>query len=184
MLLSIPPLWPKTQNCRGTPKKAEALRRTSTSSVSRLLSRRSCTSSAASAFCAAVAAASSSSLQLRWCDAEFGSHTAMRRTRLRQAGNRLFLVFRRKSPPRLLCHLVPPGRYSIYRLVRDPGAMSIWASPGTMILVAGRTTGPRILTCQSDTGNDECSVSNRLDPRSGFSLPTPPFTTLSTSNAI
>ena len=67
----------------------------------------------------------------------------MRRTRLRQPGNRLFLVFRRKSPPRLLCHLVPPGRYSIYRLVRDPGAMSIWASPGTMILVAGRTTGPR-----------------------------------------
>ena len=36
----------------------------------------------------------------------------------------LFLVFRRKSPPRLLCHLVPPGRYSIYRLVRDPGATS------------------------------------------------------------
>ena len=38
--------------------------------------------------------------------------------------NRLFFVFRRKSPPRLLCHLVPPGRNSIYRLVRDPGAMS------------------------------------------------------------
>ena len=49
----------------------------------------------------------------------------MRRTRLRQPGNRLFLVFRRKSPPRLLCHLVPPGRYSIYRLVRDPGATSL-----------------------------------------------------------
>ena len=63
-------------------------------------------------------------LQLRWRDAEIGSHTAMRRTRLRQPGNRLFLVFRRKSPPRLLCHLVPPGRYSIYRLVRDPGATS------------------------------------------------------------
>ena len=63
-------------------------------------------------------------LQLRWRDAELGSHTAMRRIRLRQPGNRLFLVFRRKSPPRLLCHLVPPGRYSIYRLVRDPGAMS------------------------------------------------------------
>ena len=64
------------------------------------------------------------SLQLRWRDAELGSHTAMRRTRLRQPGNRLFLVFSRKSPPRLLCHLVPPGRYSIYRLVRDPGATS------------------------------------------------------------
>ena len=63
-------------------------------------------------------------LQLRWRDAELGSHTAMRRTRLRQPGNRLVLVFRRKSPPRLLCHLVPPGRYSIYRLVRDPGATS------------------------------------------------------------
>ena len=63
-------------------------------------------------------------LQLRWRDAEIGSHTAMRRTRLRQPGNRVFLVFRRKSPPRLLCHLVPPGRYSIYRLVRDPGATS------------------------------------------------------------
>ena len=55
---------------------------------------------------------------------------------------------------------------------------------GTMILVAGRTTEPRILTYQSDRGNDECSVSNRLDQRSGFSLPTPPSTTPSTSNAI
>ena len=45
-------------------------------------------------------------------------------------------------------------------------------------------TGPRILTCQSDSGNDECDVSNRLDQRSGFSLPTPPSTTPSTSNAI
>ena len=64
-------------------------------------------------------------LQLRWRDAEIGSHTAMRRTRTRQPGNRLFLVFQRKSPPRLLCHLVPQGRYSIYRLVRDPGATSV-----------------------------------------------------------
>ena len=59
--------------------------------------------------------------------------TAMRDshpTRLRQPGNRLILVFRRKSPPRLLCHLVPPGRYSIYRLVRDPGATSArWLTP-------------------------------------------------------
>ena len=47
-----------------------------------------------------------------------------------------------------------------------------------------RTTEPRILTYQSDRGNDECSVSNRLDQRSGFSLPTPPSTTPSTSNAI
>ena len=41
-----------------------------------------------------------------------------------RAGNRLFLVFWRKPPPRLLCHPVPPGRYLIYRLVRDPGATS------------------------------------------------------------
>ena len=108
------------------------------SSVSRLLSRRSCTSSAASAFCAAVAAAepaaSSSSRQVFNCvgvTPRLGSHTAMRRTRLRQPGNRLFLVFRRKSPPRLLCHLVPPGRYSIYRLVRDPGATSKRCPPHT-----------------------------------------------------
>ena len=38
-----------------------------------------------------------------------------------------------------------------------------------MTLVAGRTTGPRILTCQSDNANDECNVSNRLDQRSGVS---------------
>ena len=68
-------------------------------------------------------------LQLRWRDAELGSHTAMRRTRLRQPSNRLFLVFRRTSPPRLLCHLVPPGRYSIYRLIRDPGATSVLHFP-------------------------------------------------------
>ncbi len=57
----------------------------------------------------------------------------MRRTRLRQPGNRLFLVFRRKSPPRLLCHLVPPGRYSIYHLVRDPGAMSTTVYSGIRV---------------------------------------------------
>ena len=46
------------------------------------------------------------------------------------------------------------------------------------------TTGPRILTCRSDNANDECNVSNRLDQRSGFSPPTPPSTTPSTSNVI
>ena len=61
-------------------------------------------------------------LQLRWRDAELCSHTAMPRTRLRQPGNRLFLVSRRKSPSRLLCHLVHPGRDLIYRLVQDPRA--------------------------------------------------------------
>ena len=50
-------------------------------------------------------------------------------TAVQQPGNRLFLVFRRNSPPRLLCHLVPPGRYLIYRLVRDPGAMSVEGCP-------------------------------------------------------
>ena len=76
-----------------------------------------------SAFCGAVAAAepaaSSSILQLRWGDAELGSHTAMRRTRLRQPGNRLFLVFRRKSQPRLLC----PSR-SVFNLPPGPGSGS------------------------------------------------------------
>ena len=43
---------------------------------------------------------------------------------------------------------------------------------------------PRILTCQSDNANDECNVSDRLDQRSGFSPPTPPFTIPSTSNVI
>ena len=63
-------------------------------------------------------------LQLRWSDAELDSHTAMPRTRLRQPGNRLFLVSQRKSPPRLLCHLVHPGRL-IYRLVQDLRATSL-----------------------------------------------------------
>ena len=35
-----------------------------------------------------------------------------------------------------------------------------------------------------DNANDECNVSNRLDQRSGFSPPTPPSTTFSTSNVI
>jgi transposase-like protein len=60
----------------------------------------------------------------------------------------------------------------------------IWASPSTMILVAGRTTGRRILICQSGNANDECRDSSHLDQRSDFSLPTPPSTTPSTSNAI
>jgi hypothetical protein len=42
----------------------------------------------------------------------------MHRTRLRQPANRLFLIVQRKPSPRLLRHLVPPGRYLIYRLVR------------------------------------------------------------------
>ena len=68
-------------------------------------------------------------LQLRWRDAKLGRHTAMPRTRPRQPGNQLFLVFRRKSPPRRLRHLVPPERYLIYRLVQDPGARSTRAYP-------------------------------------------------------
>jgi hypothetical protein len=57
-------------------------------------------------------------LQLCRRDAKLGSHTAIRRTRLRKSGNRLSLALRRKPPPRLLRHLVPPGRFLIYRLVR------------------------------------------------------------------
>ena len=80
----------------------------------------------------------------------------MRRTRLRQPGNRLFLVFRRKSPPRLLCHLVPPGRYSIYRLVRDPGATSVTAKSLPFIprdednpwVIAGRLPGSHLTDLQ------------------------------------
>jgi hypothetical protein len=53
-----------------------------------------------------------------------------------------------------------------------------------MILVAERTTGRRILTCQSDNANDECNVSNRLGQHSDSSLRTPPSTTPSTSNVI
>ncbi len=58
-----------------------------------------------------------------------------------------------------------------------------WNLPRAMILVAGRTTAPRILTCRSGNVNDECNVSNQLDQPSNFSLLTRPFTTHSTSSA-
>ncbi len=76
-----------------------------------------------------------------------------------------------------------PDTFITDKLPSYGAALKDLALSGTMILVAGRTTEPRILTYQSDRGNDECSVSNRLDQRSGFSLPTPPSTTPSTSNA-
>ncbi len=63
-------------------------------------------------------------------------------------------------------------------------ALKDLALPGAMTLVAGRTTEQRTLICQSDSGNDAYNVLNQLDQPSGFSLPTPPSTTPSTSNAI
>ena len=61
------------------------------------------------------------SFQLHCHDAELRSHTTKSRAPLRKPGNRLFLVLRRKPPPRPSHHLVPAGWYPIYRLVLDSG---------------------------------------------------------------
>ena len=72
----------------------------------------------------------------------------MRRTRLLLPRNQLFLVSRRKSPPRLLCHLVPPGRYSIYRLVPDRGATLVTEEPGIKVRDPGGLPKKPRLTMQ------------------------------------
>ena len=87
-----------------------------------------CASSAASAFCAAVEpAASSSSRQVFNCVGVTPSSAATLLCVAPGSDSRATacsLYSGRKPPPRLLCHPVPPGRYLIYRLVRDPGATS------------------------------------------------------------
>ena len=114
-------------------KKAEALRRTSTSSVSRLLSRRMLRQLSGLGFLRRGRRGRTRGLkleppglQLRWRDAELGSHTAICVAPGSDSrATACSLYSGRKPPPRLLCHPVPPGRYLIYRLVRDPGATSV-----------------------------------------------------------
>jgi len=72
-------------------------------------------------------------------------------------------------------------KFEMYNVMRDPRE-DIGNKLG--ILAAERTTGRRILTCQSGNANDECNGSNRLDQHNDFSPPTPPSTTPSTSNVI
>ncbi len=87
-----------------------------------------CASSAASAFCAAAEpAASSSSRQVFNCVGVTPGSAATLLCVAPGSDSRATdcsLYSGRKPPPRLLCHPVPPGRYLIYRLVRDPGATS------------------------------------------------------------
>ncbi len=88
-----------------------------------------CASSAASAFCAAAEpAASSSSRQVFNCVGVTPGSAATLLCVAPGSDSRATdcsLYSGRKPPPRLLCHPVPPGRYLIYRLVRDPGATSV-----------------------------------------------------------
>jgi hypothetical protein len=56
--------------------------------------------------------------------------------------------------------------------------------PSAMILVAGRTTGQRILTCRFGNANEGCNASNRLDQHNDFFPHTPPSPTPSTSSVI
>ncbi len=89
-----------------------------------------CASSAASAFCAAAEpAASSSSRQVFNCVGVTPGSAATLLCVAPGSDSRATdcsLYSGRKPPPRLLCHPVPPGRYLIYRLVRDPGATSVY----------------------------------------------------------
>jgi putative transposase len=61
---------------------------------------------------------------------------------------------------------------------------AISASSTCMSAAGGRTIGPRIRMSRPDDGSARCSASRARAPRRSFSQPTPPCTTLSTSNAI
>src|SRR5512135_2799774 len=63
-------------------------------------------------------------LQLRRRHPKLSRNTRLRRPRRQKARNRLLLVLRRKPPPRLPRHHIPPDRSVFYRPVRDPGATS------------------------------------------------------------
>src|SRR5512134_797104 len=63
-------------------------------------------------------------LQLRRRHPKLSRNTRLRRPRRQKARNRLLLVLRRKPPPRLPRHHIPPDRSVLYQPVRNSGATS------------------------------------------------------------
>ncbi len=70
------------------------------------------------------------------------------------------------------------------RLPSYGAALKDRVCPDAMILAAGRTTEPRILTWLSGSALDACSASYRPDQRNDFFPHMPPSTPPSTSNVI
>ncbi len=87
---------------------------------------------------------------------------------------------------KLMRKLLKKYAFAPERLVTDDlrsyGVLS--ASNTCMSVGDGRTIGPRIRISRPDGGSASCNVSRALALRKNSSQPTPPSTTLSTSNAI
>jgi hypothetical protein len=87
-------------------------------------------------------------------------------------------------PPRSLKSITASVAYPAFVLGHDPSRRIICVSYSGDLAGDGRTIGPRIRISRPDGVSARCNASRaRAQPRSS-SQPTPPSTTLSTSNAI